>query len=47
MTVTATDNDDPATSNAKLEYSIVANKAINGKEVFRIDKDTGKIYSMV
>uniref|UniRef100_A0A0N4VH37 Cadherin egf lag seven-pass g-type receptor n=1 Tax=Enterobius vermicularis TaxID=51028 RepID=A0A0N4VH37_ENTVE len=47
MTVTATDNDDPATSNAKLEYSIVANKAINGKEVFRIDKDTGKIYSMI
>uniref|UniRef100_A0A0K0E875 Cadherin n=2 Tax=Strongyloides stercoralis TaxID=6248 RepID=A0A0K0E875_STRER len=46
MTAQATDNDDPRTDNAKIEYSISRNKEINGEPVFRIDKNNGKIFAM-
>ncbi|VDK79416.1 unnamed protein product, partial [Onchocerca ochengi] len=46
MTVTATDYDDPRTNNARLEYSIAVNKEIDGKPVFRIVPNNGKIYAM-
>uniref|UniRef100_A0A1I7XGD9 Cadherin-like protein 26 n=1 Tax=Heterorhabditis bacteriophora TaxID=37862 RepID=A0A1I7XGD9_HETBA len=46
MDVRATDFDDPTTDNAKLEYSIVLNKEINGKPVFRIEPSSGKIFTM-
>uniref|UniRef100_A0A1I8EET0 Cadherin domain-containing protein n=1 Tax=Wuchereria bancrofti TaxID=6293 RepID=A0A1I8EET0_WUCBA len=46
MTVTATDYDDPRTDNARLEYSIVINKEIDGEPVFRIVPSNGKIYAM-
>ncbi|CAG9529632.1 unnamed protein product [Cercopithifilaria johnstoni] len=46
MTVTATDYDDPRTDNARLEYSILINKEINGEPVFRIVPNNGKIYAM-
>lgn len=47
MTVTATDYDDPRTDNARLEYSIMVNKEIDGEPVFRIVPSNGKIYAMV
>ncbi|KHJ92056.1 cadherin domain protein, partial [Oesophagostomum dentatum] len=47
MTVRATDYDDPTTDNARLEYSIVLNKEIDGAPVFRIDPGSGKIFAMV
>ncbi|VDN87114.1 unnamed protein product, partial [Brugia pahangi] len=46
MTVTATDYDDPRTDNARLEYSIVINKEVDGEPVFRIVPSNGKIYAM-
>ncbi|EPB72826.1 cadherin domain protein [Ancylostoma ceylanicum] len=46
MDVRATDYDDPTTDNAKLEYSIVLNKEIDGVPVFRIDPASGKIFAM-
>ncbi|RCN39759.1 cadherin domain protein [Ancylostoma caninum] len=46
MDVRATDYDDPTTDNAKLEYSIVLNKEIDGVPVFRIDPFSGKIFAM-
>uniref|UniRef100_A0A0N4ZYG1 Cadherin domain-containing protein n=1 Tax=Parastrongyloides trichosuri TaxID=131310 RepID=A0A0N4ZYG1_PARTI len=46
MTAQATDNDDPKTDNAKVEYRISRNKEINGEPVFRIDKNNGKIFAM-
>uniref|UniRef100_A0A158QXR6 DE-cadherin (inferred by orthology to a D. melanogaster protein) n=1 Tax=Nippostrongylus brasiliensis TaxID=27835 RepID=A0A158QXR6_NIPBR len=46
MDVRATDYDDPTTDNARLEYSIVLNKEINGQPVFRIDPASGKIFAM-
>ncbi|CAB3408176.1 unnamed protein product [Caenorhabditis bovis] len=46
MDVQARDFDDPTTENANIEYRIVANKLISGEPVFRIDKQTGKIFAM-
>ncbi|KAK5977060.1 Cadherin domain protein [Trichostrongylus colubriformis] len=46
MDVRATDYDDPTTDNARLAYSIVLNKEIDGTPVFRIDADSGKIFAM-
>ncbi|KRX24151.1 Neural-cadherin, partial [Trichinella nelsoni] len=47
MTMSATDNDDPRTSNAKLIYSILRNKYLDGRPVFRIDPHSGKIFAMM
>ncbi|CDW56179.1 Cadherin C and Laminin G 2 and Cadherin domain co ntaining protein [Trichuris trichiura] len=47
MTLSATDNDDPKTLNAKLTYSILRNKYLNGRPVFRIDSQTGKLFAMM
>nr|CDJ92791.1 Cadherin domain containing protein [Haemonchus contortus] len=46
MDVRATDYDDPTSDNARLAYSIVLNKEINGQPVFRIDPSSGKIFAM-
>ncbi|KAK6051645.1 cadherin domain protein [Cooperia oncophora] len=46
MDVRATDYDDPTTDNARLAYSIVLNKEIDGLPVFRIDPNSGKIFAM-
>ncbi|CAJ0930369.1 unnamed protein product, partial [Mesorhabditis belari] len=46
MDVRAQDFDDPATDNARLEYSIFVNKELDGEPVFRIDSTTGKIFAM-
>lgn len=46
-TMTATDNDDSRTPNAKLTYDIQRNKFIDKKPVFKIDSQTGKIFALV
>ncbi|KAI3422308.1 Hmr-1p [Globodera pallida] len=46
-TVDAVDQDDPQTGNAQLEYSLLRNKELNGKPIFRIDPRSGKIFAMV
>uniref|UniRef100_A0AC35TLZ3 Origin recognition complex subunit 1 n=1 Tax=Rhabditophanes sp. KR3021 TaxID=114890 RepID=A0AC35TLZ3_9BILA len=46
LTAHATDNDDPKTDNAKIEYRISRNKEIDGEPVFRIDENSGKIFAM-
>lgn len=46
-TMTATDNDDPRTPNAKLTYDIQRNKFIGLKQVFKIESQTGKIFALV
>ncbi|VDM57913.1 unnamed protein product [Angiostrongylus costaricensis] len=46
MDVRATDYDDPITDNARLDYSIILNKEIDGVPVFRIDPSSGKIFAM-
>jgi hypothetical protein len=47
MTAQAIDLDDPQTGNAQLEYSLVRNKELGGRPIFRIEPDTGKIFAMV
>ncbi|KAJ1353467.1 Hmr-1p [Parelaphostrongylus tenuis] len=47
MDVRATDYDDPTSDNARLDYSIILNKEIDGLPVFRIDPSSGKIFAMV
>ena len=47
LTAAATDHDDPRTPNAQLTYGLALNKEINGREVFRIDPKTGKIFALV
>ncbi|KAL3113055.1 hypothetical protein niasHT_013520 [Heterodera trifolii] len=45
--VVAIDHDDPLTENAQLEYSLIRNKAMNGKAMFRIEPQSGKIFAMI
>lgn len=44
MQIEGTDDDQPGTINSKISYSIVSQEPKGTGHMFRIDKETGKLY---